>query len=716
MVGQKKHNKNLEVKHLVGIIVLSLLLMIIRAVGVFNRVLDAEEARQYSEFCALLQCEIPLWMFRLRELCWVMGGMLFSALVATRFLGFWGASSVVFALSVCPNKVWVLLVLVAWTVMLGMLKELMTKRVKSIAYVVLCGFLNVVFLTGGILGFIKTNALNKEQNLRMTQTVEMIKETGARKLLFNQDKNEALFSYYFDEADLHWYEEAKLDEIETEYIYMIYEDGCWFDEAAIEAYGISFTDKGELWFAGIEGSRLLQVHWGAYGARERSKAGVERIRAVNADSVLISMCEMSNFKEEYYDIFLGSKMINLEEVFHTGMQLLESAKTVLFNTETVQSVYLGINPMRMDGAYWDELKELMQNFSETKFVVLLTHPSKEDLVEEQVFDKWERSLRQGVDYLDGLENVHLSYVGSEEWIFVNDSNFAEHNAYTDEMALYITADALMNKLYGVDKDNLQQIIDKQKNLILDIQKGVYDYKNLSDKTILLVGDSIFGDKVGSFSIAGAIGDLTGARTYNLGSGGMSAATRPDIKCGAWGLVQELLGSEDSSNKWGISPFFVEQASRAREDGLLNDMSGENLYFVLSFGLNDYFEGLPIGNIGDKDIQTYVGAMETVLSTLKERYPEAVCVVLGQNYITEMERGMRLQGAEGNVLNDYREALRDLAEYLDIHYIDINQELKLTKQTVDEYLSDGTHPNHQTCFLYARAIADYLDEVAALEER
>lgn len=684
MTGHKKQLKNKRPQWLLVLLLLSAVPAIIGGIGIIGRVLGAEEAERYCAFCEGLGFEMPLWLFRSAPVLEIFAGVLVFAGAALWILHFWGARD-----KQKIQKIWLSLLTVTYIVI--------------VAGVGVRAYTNI--------------QINNEAKAKMDQTIEAVLATNADKFLLNDEKYVGLFSYYFSEFEWLNYIETDFGQIDEEHVYMLCEEGFSLANDLVETYGMSYTDMGALWFEGAEQIRLLKVHWGKYGAEIRSEAAVNRVREREADKVLVSMFEMDNFREEYFELFLGGSMVNFSEAFLTGEQLIAAVEKLIYDTSTVQTLYLGVNPLRFEMEDWDDLKGLLQRYPDVNVRAFLQHPSKSRLLDDELLANFKNAVRMGVASMNEVDNASLLYVGSEDWVLLNDANRIKDNLYSDEMAYHLSADVLINQLYIINEENVDTELDTLEEILLDVRSGEYDYVHLDEKTILFIGDSIFESIKGSFSVPGVVAGLTGAGTYNLGYGGMTAAWRPDVKEGVWGMVQGILTSDFKAHDLLGKPYFCEQAELLKGDGVLNGgLQGEELVFVFNFGLNDYFEGVPIGEIGAKDRETYVGALEETIELLMERYPKAKYVVLGSNHIVKDDYGTQKKGPEGNVLNDYRTALRKLAEAMNIEYIDMNAKMGFTKENIKELLNDGVHLKHSSCFWYGKVIADYLEECMRSEGR
>ncbi len=693
---------------------LAFVVLAIRAWGFKDRVLGLEEGERYFALCAQAGEEISLWGYRLRELSWVAGSMLFSVTVTWWLLGLGGAGLTICLLGICPNDWWILLLTVAWTVAIAWVRMLPVRdKLNPMIFrvVLLCGSATFLILrVFDTLGEVRTN---EAQQAKMEETLLFLESADAQMFLYNQPRYEELFNYYLDKYELIWHEEADLSKIEPEYVYMIYEEGEWFTDRVVKEYGFTKTDLGTLWFADLEDSlHLIQIQWGRYSAQMRSQEAARRIASQALDSALIPMLPMDNFREGDFQLFLASKRGNLGEIRYTCEQLVGALEYILTNTQTLQTVYVGLNQDRMGQEQnWNDLVAVIQMYPETRFQVILASPQLDTLIAEGGLDKWQKTLTQVVTKLGGESNVEMAYVGDIDWLFINKSNFTLEGGYTDEVAANIAANALMSKLYPIGLDNLKQHVEQQTDLVMAYKAGDYQFETKADKTILFLGDSIFGYTQGSVSIPGVVENFLGAKSYNLGYGGLTATTTESKNLGAWQLLQGALTGDVKANNLEKNQYLCQQIELLHQDGVWEDAGdGQDLVFVLNFGLNDYFSGMPLGTLDDTETDSYLGAMRKVIETLRAKFPNATIVTLTQNLVVEFEYGTLETGSGGWVLQDFREAITSLSEKLGVHCIQINEELDLTKDNWQSYLADGTHPNFYGNFCYGLTISKYLEQV------
>ena len=114
--------------------------------------------------------------------------------------------------------------------------------------------------------------------------------------------------------------------------------------------------------------------------------------------------------------------------------------------------------------------------------------------------------------------------------------------------------------------------------------------------------------------------------------------------------------------------------------------------VIFGGTNDFGHGDAVmGQFGDTDVYTFYGATYTLYEKLLNKYPNAKFLVLTPLHrLSESE-----PNAFGNVLNDYRKAILETAEYFAFPVLDLfavsgmNPKVAKVQETM---MPDGLHPN------------------------
>lgn len=120
----------------------------------------------------------------------------------------------------------------------------------------------------------------------------------------------------------------------------------------------------------------------------------------------------------------------------------------------------------------------------------------------------------------------------------------------------------------------------------------------------------------------------------------------------------------------------------------NFETGDAIFIAV--GTNDYGTDVPLGKFGDDGENTFYGAVSGVLKRLKEKSPRAdVYVILPLPRLSE-----NVKNKAGFVLNDYRNALKRVAEGCFVKVID-GSKLNINPENAEDrnnYIFDGTHIN------------------------
>lgn len=130
-----------------------------------------------------------------------------------------------------------------------------------------------------------------------------------------------------------------------------------------------------------------------------------------------------------------------------------------------------------------------------------------------------------------------------------------------------------------------------------------------------------------------------------------------------------------------------------------EQMGENPDIIVVFGgTNDYGHGdAPFGKIGDKTPDTFCGAVDYVINTLVNKYPEATLVFmtpthrLGETGRIHNERGVRIEG----ILEDYVNTEIEICKNYSVPVLDLFR-VSGIQPAIDvvreKFMPDGLHPN------------------------
>lgn len=141
--------------------------------------------------------------------------------------------------------------------------------------------------------------------------------------------------------------------------------------------------------------------------------------------------------------------------------------------------------------------------------------------------------------------------------------------------------------------------------------------------------------------------------------------------------------------------------------------------VIFMGTNDYGHETPLGTIADTTDVSFYGALNVVVTGLREKYPDSQLVfatplhrfgfgssaILGTKFSYD-----NLPNGEGHSLEDYVNAIKAIAEKYDLPVIDLFTLYPYTPENTKDrvkYFPDGLHPNARGHEILAELLYDQL---------
>lgn len=232
----------------------------------------------------------------------------------------------------------------------------------------------------------------------------------------------------------------------------------------------------------------------------------------------------------------------------------------------------------------------------------------------------------------------------------------------------------------------------------------------SELQIVFLGDSIFDNNRDGTGVPYLTAVQCNADVYNLAIGGTSATLEWGEQGGneSWtsrslvGVVKAIMGDISTD---------VFAGTRTKEilDNTSIDWSATD-YFVVEYGLNDYFRAVPLSNPESYfDFYTYAGALRYAVSNLREIAPDATVILCCPNYAQFYDGNWMI--GDGNSINTGYGTLFDykgICEYVSrehrTEFLDAYLDLGINGYTAEEYLEDGVHLTQAGRQLYADALA------------
>lgn len=231
--------------------------------------------------------------------------------------------------------------------------------------------------------------------------------------------------------------------------------------------------------------------------------------------------------------------------------------------------------------------------------------------------------------------------------------------------------------------------------------------------IVVFGDSIWDMDRGDTGIAAQLAGYMNANVYNCAIGGTRATLKEgesDMNYDTWdstsltGMCYVMRGMVDTN--------FLEGYPAG---GVIRNIDPATVdYYIIAYGLNDYFSGAPIAVSGSDtfDPHGYTGALNNALELLKGASPNAQFLLISPTYCQFYEDGYMVTDSNmrdygQGTLSDYANACRNVAEMKGTLYIDAYTTMGINIYTAEEYLEDGVHLTEAGRTLYARAVSSCL---------
>lgn len=233
-----------------------------------------------------------------------------------------------------------------------------------------------------------------------------------------------------------------------------------------------------------------------------------------------------------------------------------------------------------------------------------------------------------------------------------------------------------------------------------------------DRTqIVVFGDSIWDSTRDETGVAHLLSQYMNADVYNCAIGGTRATLgdgEDTDNFDTWtsnslsGMVNAAVGRVNSSQ------FLTGYVA----GGVMQNIDfSKTDYFIIAYGLNDYFSAAPKNPTGDYalDAHSYRGALRFAIDSLRHAYPEAEILLISPTYCQFWS-----EGTDGNTKNfgegtcmDYFFVCQNVAQVENTLFIDAYTTLGINGHTAYNYLSDGIHLNAAGRELYAKAVSSCL---------
>lgn len=415
------------------------------------------------------------------------------------------------------------------------------------------------------------------------------------------------------------------------------------------------------------------------------------------DTVFLAMYPISTYDEETYRIYRGMELWKATYCIPDLAVMKQYLKHISASGNTVSTVYLGIRP---DKVKFHALEKLCMSYPDIGFEIILSYPSADYWRElsEREYEKVIGAYRELLSAASSISNASFYFVASQKWLLANPDNYWDEWTVNEEVAQSISLQCDIAQQYFVTAENKEYFAQQLQNVTQEIRSTAPDHRDLSDYSVVFFGDSVIGNYTDSTSIPGVVAGLTGAKVYNCGYGGNSAAMAQDAKIALAGIAEAFVQKElsilppDTQVYRGIAAYLSDAPEEKR------------LCVVINYGLNDYFMGYPISSEDSYDITTYSGAVRSAVTTIRTAYPDVQIILCTPSYCEDFQFGTEPHGDADHVLTDYVETILTLAEELKTSVLDTYHGFYVNRDNWTEYLEGEVHPNEAYRYLIGEELS------------
>lgn len=423
---------------------------------------------------------------------------------------------------------------------------------------------------------------------------------------------------------------------------------------------------------------------------------MKRIKTEEYDTLFMSMYPTEHYKESDFMYYRAMDTLRTDYCIPNGKLVRWYFDQVKAGGNYVEHVYLGVDP---EHASKEDIVLLLQENPDVFFEVVLPYPSIEYWtgMKEEKFTDIMQKYQVFVEWILPLENADLYIFGNEEWLVANPANYEDTFSTNEDVSEFLMCNMDYLHPYMVTMEQVGAEMAQYYELYKSYQNRTYP--NAEGLEILFLGDSIIGNYTDTLSIPKVVAGHTGAEAYNLGCGGSTAADSTESIPSLTMIADALL--EGKMNGIPQDTAYYGELLRYKEEG---DKEAPKM-FVINYGLNDYFQGLPLHSEEPYDTTTYEGALISVVEKIKKYYPEAQILLMSPHFTNGLNFGKDKSSEVGGTLADYAAVVLEVAEEMDVDVLDNFGKMGITEENWRMYVPDGTHPNEMTRYLFGERIIE-----------
>ncbi len=303
-------------------------------------------------------------------------------------------------------------------------------------------------------------------------------------------------------------------------------------------------------------------------------------------------------------------------------------------------------------------------------------------------------------------NIAVYYYPLEEWVLYSRgirSDKADGPLCAGINNTLLSRDvADIHLTYLLTENTVETRLDETIELARNYQETINSYSDLSGKKVIFIGDSVFGNYRDESAISSFFAEMTGAKTYNLGQGGVAGVRLTDGTEPSTTAFDYLTGETDRNTFDRVMadhPEYYSRSSYRLAAADLQGTKGEDTIFIVEFGLNDYFSAV--------DPEEYRNAITEIGTRLRTAYPESKVLFLAPGHTGLYTFGTEIVSPGGMPLQTYREITREAALESGCYCLSLANDFDFKFEDLYFYLlRDTVHYNESGRYQIAQHLARY----------
>ncbi len=391
------------------------------------------------------------------------------------------------------------------------------------------------------------------------------------------------------------------------------------------------------------------------------------------NSVMVSRYPLANFDFSSYEKYCMNTVCEAEASF----PLLQSEFIflALYRNPNISTVYVGIDYSSVDKI--GLIEKLIDKRADINWEVNIAPLFIDDVQKLNNTDKLS-SIKDFLLKYEAYPNIRVSAPALSNGIIFNPRSFDENGLVASQTIDYLVSD------YYITAQNFEEKSSAFIEFADSYDKS--DFPDMSDTTVILLGDSILKFSNGNDSIASLLGYFSNINVYDYSKGGASAAYH-------------------EGNDVPDANYQFEQLSALEDDiafGKIQFSSIDKVFVCMDFGLNDFFNSHAIN---DGTLYSYECAFDSGIKAVSNLLPGCKIVILGATYTPQGD----FENKVGNTLYAYLEASKRVADANNCLYLDNYNGLLIDKDNYPLYYDGDVHLNAYGRYVYTRHLTEFLKD-------